>query len=269
MSIPPSPTQLGLLDNTPQNTLTDSLLSQAQALPDNWRTVFEENPDLQGSVRLLDHWLQQRQRTGAIIYPRHPFKALELIEPQKVKLIILGQDPYHGPEQAQGLSFSVPDTVRCPPSLRNIFKELALEYPDQAAQSSHDLSRWATQGVLLLNTALTVENAKAASHSGKGWEPITDALISHLFRFATPKVFMLWGAHAQSKQKLIDTSQATGPILTLNRIIPHLYQLLNHPFPLSATATLKRRMNGLRNTMRPLSTGSLLFEAAAPHKQKA
>ncbi|MCQ9617609.1 uracil-DNA glycosylase [Paenalcaligenes niemegkensis] len=225
MSVSHTDQQLALMDTPPQNSLAQSVVSQAQDLTISWRPVFEDN-DVQGSLKLLNHWLDQRKKTGAIIYPSHPFKALELIAPEDVKVVILGQDPYHGPEQAQGLSFSVPDTVRCPPSLRNIFKELAREYPDQNDQPSSDLTRWATQGVLLLNTSLTVENAKAGSHAGKGWEPITDAVIAHLFKFETPKVFMLWGAHAQAKQKLIDSSTKHGPVLSLAS---------NHPSPLSAT----------------------------------
>lgn len=225
MSAPNHSQQLTLMDTRPQNCLEASLMAHAQGLPSSWQKALS-SPETQRSLELLNHWLEQQRKAASLIYPKHPFKALELVAPHEVKVIILGQDPYHGPEQAQGLSFSVPDTVRCPPSLRNIFKELALEYPESAPASSHDLSHWAAQGVLLLNTSLTVEHAKAGSHAGKGWEAITDALLRHLFNYPTPKVFLLWGAHAQAKQKLMDASQPCGPILTLRS---------NHPSPLAAT----------------------------------
>lgn len=215
--------QLTLLDSSPQNRLVQSLNDELEDLPSSWLSAFE-HPNIQGSLKLLNHWLEQRKQAGAIIYPKHPFMALELIAPEDVKVVILGQDPYHGPDQAQGLAFSVPDTTRCPPSLRNIFKELEQEYPGFKA-SSHNLTPWAAQGVLLLNTTLTVEDAKAGSHAGKGWEPITDALIKHLFNFKTPKVFMLWGNHAQAKQKLIEQYKGDTPVLCLSS---------NHPSPLSA-----------------------------------
>ena len=131
--------------------------------------------------------------------------------------------------QAQGLAFSVPDGLARPPSLRNILTEIELEYPDDPSQlvlkpnaDHNDLSRWVRQGVLLLNTALTVEDGLPASHAGKGWETVTDALIQAVAQDSSPKVFMLWGAHAQTKQDLI----ASQP--------QHLILMCNHPSPLSA-----------------------------------
>jgi len=172
-------------------------------------------------------YVQARLDAGAVVYPAHPFKALEYIEPQDVRVVILGQDPYHGPGQAMGLSFSVPDESKCPPSLRNIFKELSREFsgPHEAAQAtapSNDLTRWARQGVLLLNTVLSVEDGQPASHAKQGWEAVTDALITLVARASEPKVFMLWGAHAQAKQTLLP---ASSRLLVLTA---------NHPSPLSA-----------------------------------
>lgn len=169
----------------------------------------------------LGAFIEQRLAAGAIIYPPRPFRALELTPLADVRVVILGQDPYHGPGQAQGLAFSVPDGVRPPPSLRNMFKELAR---DPAVEPEHysggSLERWAGQGVLLLNTSLTVEEGQAASHAKQGWETLTDLLIRAVSARAEPVIFMLWGAHAQAKQALIAAR--------------HLVLKANHPSPLSA-----------------------------------
>ena len=217
--------QLGLLDQPETlNQLSGSLQPLVAALSPEWQQVLNQEP-LQSKLQLLDHWLKQRLAAGAVIYPSNPFYALTLIQPEDIKVVILGQDPYHGPGQAQGLAFSVPDYVPCPPSLRNIYEELHLEYPEYANQPpQHDLTPWAEQGVLLLNTSLTVEDGKAASHANKGWEYISDGILRYLLGLPTPKVFMLWGNHAQSKQALIDEA-ATAPVLSLHS---------NHPSPLSA-----------------------------------
>jgi len=143
-------------------------------------------------------------------------------------VIVLGQDPYHGPEQAQGLAFSVPNHCSCPPSPRNIFKELQQEYPTQALRTTHNLEDWARQGVLLLNAVLTVEQGHAGSHRCQGWETITDALFTYALQTPQPKVVMLWGKVAQAKQGLIETlksQRAIGPTHILTA---------NHPSPLSA-----------------------------------
>jgi uracil-DNA glycosylase len=141
-----------------------------------------------------------------------------------VRVVILGQDPYHGPGQAEGLAFSVAPGVRLPPRLRNIFKELhqslAIPSPSQGS-----LVRWAQQGVLLLNTCLTVEAGQAASHAGWGWEALTDALVLAVAQSPQPVVFMLWGGHAQSKKKVIHAACGTPR---------HLILEANHPSPLSA-----------------------------------
>lgn len=205
------------------NTLTHGLDWHLARLSGDWRDAFDEDT-VQAGLQRVSSFLEQRLAANAIIYPRFPFRALDAIAPQGVKVIILGQDPYHGPGQAQGLAFSVPNTCQCPPSLRNILSELKQEYPEQLHNQGHDLSSWAKQGVLLLNTVLTVEAGQAASHTNQGWETVTDAIIRHVVRISTPKVFMLWGAHAQRKRELLE-QYATGPIHILTA---------NHPSPLSA-----------------------------------
>src|SRR5690606_30865044 len=162
-----------------------------------WRDAMLSGDSL-AALQALAPFLAERVAAGALIYPANPFRVLELVSPEAVKVVILGQDPYHGPNQAQGLSFSVPDDSPCPPSLRNIFRELAREYPDQPKRN-HDLTDWARQGVLLLNTVLTVEARQPASHAGQGWEHVTDALIRCVAALPQPKAFLLWGAHAQKK----------------------------------------------------------------------
>lgn len=169
-------------------------------------------------------FLQQRLTDGAAIFPPQPLRALELTAPESVRVVILGQDPYHGRGQAEGLAFSVAPGVAIPPSLRNIFKELQRDLGEPIPLFPHpggSLVRWARHGVLLLNTCLTVEEGLPASHSGKGWEVLTDSLIQTISQNASPVVFMLWGSHAQSKRSLIDASR-------------HLVLCANHPSPLSA-----------------------------------
>ena len=146
----------------------------------------------------LQDFLAGRLSQGAVVYPPRPLRALELTAPEAVRVVILGQDPYHGPGQAEGLAFSVAPGVKVPPCLRNIFKELQrdLGIPVPADGS---LVRWAQQGVLLLNTCLTVEDGQPASHAGRGWEVLTDAVIQHCGHIGDPMVFLLWGAHAQTK----------------------------------------------------------------------
>ncbi len=161
---------------------------------------------------------------GQTIYPPEPFRALALTPLSQVRVVILGQDPYHGPGQAEGLAFSVAPGVRPPPSLRNIFKELqrslGLAVPTQGS-----LVHWAEQGVLLLNTCLTVESGQPASHARWGWEVLTDALVTAVAESPQPVVFMLWGAHAQAKKHLIEVAA---------RQTRHLILQANHPSPLSA-----------------------------------
>jgi uracil-DNA glycosylase len=164
--------------------------------------------------------LADRLLAGAAIYPPEPFRALELTPLAHVRAVILGQDPYHGAGQAEGLAFSVPDGVRIPPSLRNIYNEIASEFGGMPP-STGSLKAWAAQGVLLLNTCLTVEDGAPASHARMGWEALTDAIIAACSADDRPKVFFLWGAHAQAKAALVDGSR-------------HLVLQANHPSPLSA-----------------------------------
>lgn len=172
--------------------------------------------------RSLGDFIRARLEAGAIVYPPQPFRALALTPLHAVHAVIVGQDPYHGPGQAEGLAFSVAPGVKLPPSLRNIFKELG----DPPANGS--LVPWAQRGVLLLNTSLTVEDGQPASHAKKGWEALTDALIAHVAAHASPCVYFLWGAHAQAKSGLIESqARAHGrDILVIQT---------NHPSPLSAS----------------------------------
>ena len=178
-----------------------------------------------GRGQALLAFLQARLQAGAVIFPPQPLRALELTPPDAVRVVILGQDPYHGRGQAEGLAFSVAPGVALPPSLRNIFKELQRDLgtpPPAFPLPGGSLAKWATSGVLLLNTTLTVEEGQPASHAGKGWEVLTDAVIRHVAEGPRPVVFMLWGAHAQGKRAVIPADRG------------HLVLCANHPSPLSA-----------------------------------
>lgn len=152
--------------------------------------------------------LHAQKAAGKTIYPpgSQIFRAFDLCPVSKVKVVILGQDPYHGPGQAMGLSFSVPRGIPAPPSLKNIFKEIEDDLGLRMS-GSPDLTPWATQGVMLLNAILTVEGGLAASHSRLGWEQFTDAVIRYLSDNCSGIVFMLWGNFARSKAALIDPSR--------------------------------------------------------------
>jgi len=199
----------------------------AWPVANGWGDAIAEFLSSEAGVNLAQA-IQARLALGACIYPPTPFKALQLTPLSQVRVVILGQDPYHGAGQAQGLAFSVASGLKVPPSLRNIFKEVGRETGDAAIPNLKDgsLVRWATQGVLLLNTCLTVEDGLPASHAKLGWERLTDALISLVAERCRNVVFMLWGAHAQSKQSLLTASQSSE-----NR---HLVLCANHPSPLSA-----------------------------------
>jgi uracil-DNA glycosylase len=189
-------------------------------LAEGWRPVVEEflaSPDGQR----LAAFLRERLAAGALVYPPHPLRALELTPLASVHAVVLGQDPYHGPGQAEGLAFSVAAGVRPPPSLRNIFLELG-QQPE-----SGSLLQWARSGVLLLNACLTVEDGQPASHAKKGWEALTDRLLALVAATASPCVYLLWGAHAQAKADLIraHAAQYGREVLVLET---------NHPSPLSA-----------------------------------
>lgn len=173
-------------------------------------------------MRALKTFLNTLKTQGKQFYPKggEIFRALDLTPFDKVKVVILGQDPYHGPNQAHGLCFSVKPGVRIPPSLLNIYKELESDLNIKPVKHGY-LEHWAKQGVLLLNSVLTVEPGLAASHQGKGWERLTDAIIEKLSDKPEPIVFILWGAYAQKKGQTIDTSK-------------HLVIKSVHPSPLSA-----------------------------------
>lgn len=188
-----------------------------KALPTGWRSVYEA---WEAGAQPLFERLAARRAVGVRIYPPEPLRALTLTPLARCQVVILGQDPYHGPGQAEGLAFSVPPGVRPPPSLRNILHEVVRDCGiERPAHGS--LRAWAERGALLLNSVLTVEDGLPASHAGWGWEGLTDAVVAAAAADPRPKVFMLWGAHAQAKRALVD---GRG----------HLVLMANHPSPLSA-----------------------------------
>ena len=171
-------------------------------------------------------WLRAEEKRGSTIYPPRGqrLSALELTPLQNVRVVILGQDPYHGPGQAHGLAFSVPEGVRVPPSLANIYKELESDL-GIARRGSGNLENWARQGVLLLNNTLTVASGQAGSHAGRGWDAITDACVAAVVERGDPAVFILWGSHARKK---------AGRVKGLGTSDNHLVLTSPHPSPLSA-----------------------------------
>jgi uracil-DNA glycosylase len=196
----------------------------SQAVPDSWRAALE--PVLATrEARKLGGFLSAEEAAGKRIYPPrgNRLRALELTPLDAVKVVILGQDPYHGPGQAHGLSFSVPEGVKVPPSLTNIYKEIASDL-GIPAPGHGNLEKWAQQGVLLLNNSLTVEEGRAGSHQNLGWEAITDAAVAAVAAREEPTVFLLWGSHARNKA-------ARVPALGSGR---HLVLTAPHPSPLSA-----------------------------------
>ncbi|MBE9609487.1 uracil-DNA glycosylase [Chitinilyticum piscinae] len=190
-------------------------------IPANWQPLldsFTESPRWQA----LQEFLAAEEAAGKQIYPPAAlrFAALDAVSPEAVRVVILGQDPYHGAGEAHGLSFSVPHGVAVPPSLRNIWKEIARDLGHTPPQHGN-LAGWAAQGVLLLNSVLTVEADCAASHAKRGWEEFTDCLIEQLAGRFPHLVFMLWGSHAQKKASRIPAER-------------HLLLKSAHPSPLSA-----------------------------------
>ena len=189
----------------------------------NWQPIVRDF--LQSNAgQALQKFLKLRLSEKAVVYPPEPFKALALTALNDVRVVILGQDPYHGAGQAEGLAFSVAQGIKIPPSLRNMFKERErdLGIPPNTHGS---LTAWAKQGILLLNTTLTVEDGQPASHAKRGWEQLTDQLIQACAKKSTPVAFLLWGGHAQAKQGLISLH---------NTDQRHLILTANHPSPLSA-----------------------------------
>ena len=189
-------------------------------IEESWREVLQPQFD---SVyfEMLTTFVRKAYQATTVYPPGSKiFEAFNRTPFDKVKVVILGQDPYHGPNQAHGLCFSVQDGIQPPPSLINIYKELQKEYGVAVNMTNGNLTRWADQGVLLLNATLTVEAGKAGSHQGKGWETFTDAAIKALSDRREGLVFMLWGSYAQQKGRVIDRSK-------------HLVLESSHPSPLS------------------------------------
>lgn len=197
-------------------------------VPDDWQALTAAfRASSQGAALMAR--VDAAQEAGDAIYPQDVFAALRLTRRAQTKVVILGQDPYHGPGQAHGLAFSVRPGVAIPPSLRNIRKEIQRDLG--LVPPAHGcLQAWAERGVLLLNTVLTVKSGEAASHAGWGWEVLTDALIAAVAADPGPRVFMLWGAHAQRKAPLIAQAAAQS-----GDEARHLILQSNHPSPLSAT----------------------------------
>lgn len=201
-------------------------MGNSEAVPESWRAALEPVLATPQS-RQLGGFLRAEEAAGKRIYPPagSRLRALELSSLDSVKVVILGQDPYHGSGQAHGLSFSVQDGVRVPPSLLNIYKEIEADLG--LPRPAHgNLTGWAKQGVLLLNAALTVEDGQPASHQGRGWEAITDTVVAAVAAKPEPSVFLLWGSHARKKAQAV-------PGLMHGR---HLVLTAPHPSPLSAHA---------------------------------
>ncbi len=190
-------------------------------LEDSWKKRLESEFE-KTYMTSLRQFLLERKRAGATVYPPGHliFNAMNSTPFGQVKVVILGQDPYHGPNQAHGLCFSVPDGVALPPSLVNIYREICDDLGGVAPVSGN-LQNWAEQGVLLLNAVLTVERSRAGSHQGKGWEHFTDRIVSELNAGRKSLVFMLWGSYAMKKGAVIDRER-------------HLVLTAPHPSPLSA-----------------------------------
>ena len=191
-------------------------------LPSSWIQYLEEELN-QSYMKDLKKKLIECQNKNITVYPEKSkiFNAFHLTPFQKIKVVILGQDPYHGPGQAHGLSFSVPHNIKTPPSLMNIFKELDSDLKVEINKTNGNLEHWAKQGVFLLNTTLTVEKSKPMSHKNFGWNIFTDKVIEIINHYRENIVFILWGAHAHSKTHLIDSSK-------------HLILKSVHPSPLSS-----------------------------------
>ena len=203
------------------NRLVEPLGAVLDRAPASWRGLVNAWRASAAGRGLLAH-VAARQVAGAVIFPAAVLRALELTPREAVRVVILGQDPYHGEGQAEGLAFSVPAGVNLPPSLRNIGNEIERDL-GQRLLSGH-LAGWATQGVLLLNTVMTVEQTSPGAHAKRGWEVLTDAIVKAAASDAGKRVFMLWGKPAQAKAPLIE-SAGSGR---------HLVLQANHPSPLSA-----------------------------------
>lgn len=202
------------------SALTEPLERVLDRAPLTWRALVDAWRASDAGRNLLS-FVAARQAAGATIFPAQVLRAFELTPRNRVRVVILGQDPYHGPGQAEGLAFSTPEGQRVPPSLRNIFKELHRDLGLPPRDHGH-LGAWACQGVLLINTTLTVEAGRAGSHAKQGWEALTHAVIASFSEEPRPVVFMLWGHHARGMASL-----ARRPGV-------HLVLESSHPSPLSA-----------------------------------
>jgi uracil-DNA glycosylase len=191
-------------------------------LESSWLAVLKDEFE-KDYMKELKQFLVDEKKKGTLIYPKSDdiFNAFTLTPFNKVKVVIIGQDPYHGENQAHGLSFSVQKGVRNPPSLQNIFKELVTDIPNFTTPNDGDLTAWAQQGVLLLNASLTVSAGKPGSHQDKGWEHFTNEVIKTISNKKENIIFILWGKFAQLKEGLIDTSK-------------HHFIKSPHPSPFSA-----------------------------------
>jgi uracil-DNA glycosylase len=206
----------------PDNRLRQPLSASIERVAPDWRVLVDRWRNSPVGKALIER-VEARRVAGATIYPRDPLRALALTPRSQVRVVILGQDPYHGPGQAEGLAFSVSDGVRAPPSLRNVLSEISRDL-GPSPQKGSSLVAWARQGVLLLNAALTVEDGLPGSHAGYGWEALTDEIVKDLSASARPMVFFLWGAKAAAKLSLFD-----GAARGRHRVL-----VANHPSPLSA-----------------------------------
>lgn len=204
--------------------LAARLSALLDTVPADWRPVVDRWRDAEAG-RSLARFVDERVAGGATVYPAAVFRALELTPLSDVKVVIVGQDPYHGPGQAHGLAFSVPSGQKTPPSLRNMLLELRRDLGIE--RPGTDLSGWARQGVLLLNTSLTVEDGQPGSHARRGWESLTEALLQAVARRPEPCAYLLWGAHAQRFEALIRSAVPAGAPVPL-------VLMSNHPSPLSA-----------------------------------
>jgi uracil-DNA glycosylase len=197
-------------------------MSNQVAIAESWKPVLQQEFDKPYFKALID-FLKQEKAAGKTIFPPGPqiFAAFDYTAFNDVRVVIIGQDPYHGQGQAHGLCFSVNKGIAVPPSLQNIYKEIKTDIEGFETPNHGDLSHWAKQGVLMLNATLTVEKDKAGSHQGKGWEAFTDAVIKVVSTQKENVVFILWGKFAQSKARLIDETK-------------HLILMAAHPSPFSA-----------------------------------
>ena len=199
-------------------------MTRTVALEHSWQSLIGDQFD-QLYMQALREFLLSERRAGKRVYPPGPqmFAAMDLVPVEQVKVVIIGQDPYHGPNQAMGLSFSVPNDQPLPPSLRNIYTEIQEDIGQSIDfdRASGDLSHWAEQGVLLLNAVLSVQHAQAASHQGRGWEKFTDELVKRLANRREGLIFMLWGSYAQKKAAQVAAER-------------HHLLKAPHPSPLSA-----------------------------------